>query len=282
MISPRIALATSADHPEGLGGEALLVKALLSRDARPEWVVWNDPGVDWAAYGLIVLRCTWDYPDHVDDFRAWVRSPAVATRLVNTPTLVLGNLHKGYLADLGELAVPTVVVPAGMTLELTRLRWPSSVVKPAVGIDGVGAVREAQQADLDALTLAPQDPVDAVIQPYLCDVEDRGEVSVICIDGVMTHAVHKLPAPGEFRIHDHWGGTAELVDPEPAVVEITRAALAMLRSTPLYARVDVLFDGDGPLVVELDLVEPYLYLEMAPEAAERLAGQIVRRAGERS
>ncbi len=132
------------------------------------------------------------------------------------------------------------------------------------------------------LTLAPQDPVDAVIQPYLCDVEDRGEVSVIWIDGVMTHAVHKLPAAGEFRIHDHWGGTAELVDPEPAVVETTRAALAMLRSTPLYARVDVLFDGDGPLVVELELVEPYLYLEMAPEAAERLAGQIVRRAGERS
>ncbi len=282
MISPRIALATSADHPEGLGGEALLVKALLTRDARPEWVVWNDPAVDWTEYALIVLRCTWDYPDHVDDFRAWVQSPAVATRLVNTPTLVLGNLHKGYLADLGELAVPTVVVPAGMTLDLTRMRWPSSVVKPAVGVGGVGAVREAGQADLDALTLAATDPVDAVVQPYLWDVEHRGEISVISIGRVMTHAVQKLPAAGEFRIHDHWGGTAELVEPEPAVVELAHSTLDTLRSTPLYSRVDVLFDRDGPRVVELELVEPYLYLEMAPEAAERLAGEIVHRAGERS
>ncbi len=282
MISPRIALATSADHPEGLGGEALLVKALLTRDARPEWVVWNDPGVDWTEYALIVLRCTWDYPDHVDQFRAWVKSPAVATRLVNTPTLVLGNLHKGYLADLGDLAVPTVVVPAGMTLDLTRLRWPSSVVKPAVGAGGVGAVREAQQADLDALTLAAADPVDAVVQPYLWDVEHRGEVSVVSIGRVITHAVQKLPAEGEFRIHDHWGGTAELVEPEPAVVELAHKTLESLRSTPLYARVDVLFDREGPRVVELELVEPYLYLEMAPEAAERLAGEIVHRARERS
>jgi len=282
VISPRIALATSADHPEGFGGEALLVKALLARGARPEWVVWNDPGVDWTAYALIVLRCTWDYPDHVDDFRAWVRSAAVATRLVNTPTLVLGNLHKGYLADLGELAVPTVVVPAGMTIELARLRWPSSVVKPAIGAGGVGAVREAQQSDLDALTLGPAGPVDAVVQPYLWDVEHRGEVSVVCIGGEPTHAVQKMPAAGEFRIHDHWGGTAELVEPDAAVVDVARATLATLRSTPLYARVDVLSDGDGPRVVELELVEPYLYLEMAPEAAERLAGQVVRRAAERS
>ena len=134
----------------------MLVKALLARGARPEWVVWNDPSVDWTAYALIVLRCTWDYPERVDEFRAWVRSPAVATRLVNTPTLVLGNLHKGYLADLGELAVPTVVVPAGMTIDLAPAL---AVVGGQAGgrHQGVGAVREATQADLDALTLAPEE-----------------------------------------------------------------------------------------------------------------------------
>jgi glutathione synthase/RimK-type ligase-like ATP-grasp enzyme len=260
----------------------LLVKALLARGARPEWVVWNDPSADWTAYALIVLRCTWDYPERIDEFRAWVRSPAVATRLVNTPTLVLGNLHKGYLADLGGLAVPTVVVPAGMTIDLTRLRWPSSVLKPAVGAGGVGAVRDASQADLDALTLAPEGAVDAVVQPYLEDVEHRGEISVVCIGGQLTHAVRKMPAAGEFRIHDHWGGTVEMVEPDAAIVEVTQATLAALRSTPVYARVDLLFDGEGPRVVELELVEPYLYLEMAPEAAERLAGQVVRRAADRS
>jgi glutathione synthase/RimK-type ligase-like ATP-grasp enzyme len=205
----------------------------------------------------------------------------VATRLVNTPTLVLGNLHKGYLADLGDLALPTVVVPAGMTIDLARLRWPSSVVKPAVGAGGIGAAREATQADLDALTLAPEGAVDAVVQPYLGHVEELGEMSVISIGGEVTHAVRKLPAAGEFR-NDEQREYVEMVEPDAAVVEVTLAALAALRSAPVYARVDLLFDGDDPRVVELELVEPYLYLEMAPEAAERLAGQLVRRAADRS
>src|SRR5262245_59128581 len=109
--TPRIALAASAAFPEGAGGEPLLATALTDRGAAAAWAVWNDPEVDWSAFDLVVLRATWDYPDHVDEFRAWVRSPAVATRLVNPPNLVLGNLHKGYLADLGDLAVPTIVVP---------------------------------------------------------------------------------------------------------------------------------------------------------------------------
>jgi len=274
---PRIALATSADHPDGPGGEGLLTKALLARDTHPVWRVWNDPTVDWSGHDLIVLRSTWDYPYDLEGFRLWVRSSPVAVHLVNTPTLVLANLHKGYLADLGDLAVPTVVVPAGMTLDLRRLRWQTSVVKPAVGSRGVGAVRAAAQADLDALTLAPVGAVDAVVQPYLDDIEHRGEVSVVCIGGEPTHAVRKLPAPGEFRIHEHWGGTVEHVDPHPDDLAVARAALGTLRTTPAYARVDLLHDGTRPRVVELELVEPYLWLEMAPHAADLLADELVRR-----
>jgi glutathione synthase/RimK-type ligase-like ATP-grasp enzyme len=278
---PRIALATSADHPEGLGGEGLLVKALLRRGMRPEWVVWNDPEVDWASYELVVLRSTWDYPVHIDQFRAWVRSPTVAVHLVNPSNIVLGNLHKGYLADLGDLAVPTVVVPAGMTLDLQRLRWQHSVVKPAVGVGGFGAVREASQDDLDALTLSPVDPVDAVVQPYLWDVEHRGELSVVCIAGHPTHALRKLPSDGEFRIHEHWGGWAEQVEPEPADLEVAAAALATLQTPPAYARVDMLYDGSRPRVIEMELVEPYLWFEMAPHAADLLADELVGRIGHR-
>jgi glutathione synthase/RimK-type ligase-like ATP-grasp enzyme len=278
---PRIALATSADHPDGLGGDSLLTKALQARGLHPVWEVWDDPAVAWSGYDLVVLRSTWDYPRDLDGFRTWVRSPGVAVHLVNTPTLVLGNLHKGYLADLGDLAVPTVVVPAGMTIDLRRLRWPSSVVKPAVGVGGVGAVREAHQVDLDALTLAPMGPVDAVVQPYLPDVEHRGEVSIVCIAGEPTHAVRKLPADGEFRIHEHWGGTVEPVDPGPEALAIARAVLATLHTLPAYARVDMLHDGERPRVVELELVEPYLWFEMAPHAADLLADELARRVDHR-
>jgi glutathione synthase/RimK-type ligase-like ATP-grasp enzyme len=274
---PRIALATSADHPEGTGGEGLLPKALIERDVWPEWAVWNDPAVDWSSYELVVLRCTWDYPQHLDAFRSWARGPAVATRLVNPPNMVLRNLHKGYLADLGDMSVPTVVVPAGMTLDLGRLRWSRVVVKPAVGVGGAGAVREATQSDLDSLTLCGAAAVDAVVQPYIESVERRGETSVICIGGEPTHAVRKLPADGDFRAHELWGGTAEPVEAHPDEIAAARAVLGTLRAAPAYARVDLLHDGRRPRVVELELVEPYLWFEAAPHAADRLAGVLLAR-----
>jgi glutathione synthase/RimK-type ligase-like ATP-grasp enzyme len=271
----RIALASSAAFPQGAGGEHLLLEALADRDVDARWEVWNDPVVDWSAYDLIVLRATWDYPDHIEDFRTWVRSEAVVPRLVNSPKLVLGNLHKGYLADMGDLAVPTVVVPAGMTVDLGRLRWPRVVVKPAVGVGGFGAVRATSQADLDAVTLDPEAAVDAIVQPYLGDVEQGGETSVVCIGGEATHAVRKVPAEGEFRIHDHWGGMVTPVQPSAAELAVAQRVLATLAGVPAYARVDLLYDGDRHRVVELELVEPYLWFEVQPAAAERLAGVLV-------
>jgi glutathione synthase/RimK-type ligase-like ATP-grasp enzyme len=276
--SPRIALASSARAPEAMGGEPLLHKALTERGAAPEWVVWNDPAADWPAYDLVVLRATWDYPDHIDAFRDWIRNPAVATRIVNPPNLVLPNLHKGYLADLGELAVPTVVVPAGMTIDLHRLRWASVVVKPAVAVGGTGAVRVRDQRDLDMLTLAPGGGVDVIVQPYLAGVERWGETSVVFIGGEPTHAVRKRAAEGEFRIHEHWGGTDEPITPADDEIDVGRATLATLRTVPAYARVDLIRDEQQrPRVVELELVEPYLWFEIAPHAADRLASLLMAR-----
>ncbi len=280
--TPRIALAASAAFPEGAGGEGLLARALTDRGASAAWAVWNDPEVDWSAFDLVVLRATWDYPDYIDEFRAWLRSPAVATRLVNPHNLVLGNLHKGYLADLGDLAVPTIVVPRGMTVDLGRLRWRETVVKPAVGVGGFGAVRATGQADLDKLTLDPTSGVDAIVQPYLGEVERRGEVSVVVIGGEPTHAVRKVPAEGEFRIHDHWGGTVTPVEPGRGELALTRDTLATLPRTPAFARLDLLHDGERWRVVELEMVEPYLWFEVEPPAADRLAGVLLATAARQS
>jgi glutathione synthase/RimK-type ligase-like ATP-grasp enzyme len=276
--TPRIALASSAAAPEGFGGEPLLQKALAERGAGPEWVVWNDPAADWTAYDLIVLRATWDYPSHIDAFRDWIRHPAVATRVVNPPNVVLPNLHKGYLADLGEVAVPTVVVPAGMTIDLRRLRWPDVVAKPAVGVGGAGAVRVRHQDDLDALTLAPAGAVDVIVQPYLADIERWGETSIVFIGGEPTHAVHKRPAAGEFRINQDWGGTEEPTSASEDELAAGRAALTTLRAVPAYGRVDLIRDDEQrPRVIEMELVEPYLWFEVAPEAADRLASLLMAR-----
>jgi glutathione synthase/RimK-type ligase-like ATP-grasp enzyme len=275
---PRIALASCAEHPEGLEGDALLAEGLAARGARVAWAVWDDPTVDWDAFDLVAVRATWDYPDHLDAFRGWVQTVAMSAELVNRPRTILGNLHKGYLTDLGPDAVPTVVVPAGMTVDMAALGWPSAVVKPAVGAGGHGVVRGATQRDLDALTLEAPQPIDVVVQPYLRSVEDEGEVSVVCIDGQPTHAVCKKPAVGEFRIHEHLGGTAERIPLRQDQADVARRMLSRLPMPPTIARVDLLEGPDGPLVGEIELVEPYLWLELAPEAGARLADSLVDRA----
>ena len=276
----RIALASCAEFPRGLGGESELPELLAARGAEAVWAVWDDPTVDWGAFDLVVVRCTWDYPDHLDAFRAWIQTTAMTTTLVNPPRIVLGNLHKSYLSELGADAVPTVVVPAGMTIDLAALGWSSVVVKPAVAVGGNGAVRHASQLDLDALTLAPAPgaAVDVIVQPYLDNIERDGEISIVCLDGRPTHAVWKKPAVGEFRIHEHRGGTAERVPLRPDHAELACRTLARLPMPPAIARVDLLPHEDRAYVMELELVEPYLWLELAPEAADRLADGLVRRA----
>jgi glutathione synthase/RimK-type ligase-like ATP-grasp enzyme len=278
---PRIALATCAEYPEGYR-ESALTEALARRRAEPHWVVWDAPGTDWEAFDLVVVRSTWDYPAKLDAFRAWVQEVAMATVLVNPPRLIFGNLHKGYLADLGREAVPTVVVPAGMTVDLGHLPWDDLVVKPAVGVGGFGAVCHATQDDLDALTLADEGAADAVVQPYVSSIEHAGELSVICIDAEPTHAVRKVPAAGEFRIHEHWGGTTEPIALTRHLADAAARALAHLGDRPAYARVDLLAVAGDLVVSELELVEPQLGLASAPEAVERFADCLVARAGSRS
>jgi glutathione synthase/RimK-type ligase-like ATP-grasp enzyme len=276
---PRIALASCTEFPRGLGGETELPELLAERGGTEAvWAIWDDPRVDWGAFDLVVVRCTWDYPEHLEAFRAWVQTTAMSSVLVNPPRIILGNLHKGYLSDLGADAVPTVVVPAGMTIDLVALGWPSVVVKPAVAVGGNGAVCGATQRDLDALTLTPRGAIDVVVQPYLDSVERDGEISIVCLDGQPSHAVRKKPAVGEFRIHEHRGGTVELVPLRPDHAALASRILDRLPLQPAIARVDLVPYGDRAYVMELELVEPYLWLELAPEAADRLADSLVRRA----
>jgi glutathione synthase/RimK-type ligase-like ATP-grasp enzyme len=273
----RVALVTCTEHADGEGMDPVLTDALTEHGADVRWVIWTDGTVDWSSFDLVVIRSTWDYPGRIDDFRAWVVDVAMSSTLLNPPRLVLDNLHKGYLSDLDD-AVPTLVVPAGMTVDVAHFGWPAAVVKPAVGVGGDGVVRGATQADLDALTLAGDGGVDVVVQPYLEGIEQAGEVSIVCVEGEPTHAVRKRPAPGEFRIHAHRGGTVESEPLTDRLRAVARRALASLPVVPAYGRVDVIEHGDQLLVVELELVEPYLWFDMEPAAADRLAAGLMARA----
>jgi glutathione synthase/RimK-type ligase-like ATP-grasp enzyme len=280
--SDGILLVTGRDMPVPDHETGAVVQALTDRGVRAEVRPWGE-GTDWAAAGLVVVRTPWDYTRHKDDFLAWADEVARAGRLVNPPEVLRWNAHKGYLAELaaaGVPVVPTTLVPRGARAAereaALRDHRGDVVAKPAVGAGSSGALRAAASSaevtdHLAALTAVG----DALVQPFVESVTSRGELSVVLLGGAVSHAVRKVPAAGDYRVQSEWGGTEQVVGPTPRELETARRAVALAPAAVTYARVD-LVDVDGePSVMELELIEPELFLGHAPGAVDRFADHLL-------
>ncbi|HEX5614661.1 MAG TPA: hypothetical protein VFZ83_05855 [Acidimicrobiia bacterium] len=264
----------------------LLERALADRGIDARAVVWDDPGVDWAAAPVTIVRSTWDYTDRLAEFRAWIDVVAARSALWNPAPLLHWNAHKSYLLSLharGAPVVPTVVVTEGGAASLDAIGdaqdWDEVVVKPAVGVGANGAGRfrrgdAAGQQHLDvSLTRG-----DVLVQPFVDSIVTRGEVAIVRLDGAVTHAVCKRPAPHDYRVQENYGGRNELIDPTPVLVELAERVVGVLPVEPLYARIDVVELAGTWHVLEVEVLEPSLWLDLAPPAAlERFADAVVRR-----
>jgi glutathione synthase/RimK-type ligase-like ATP-grasp enzyme len=283
MPSPRIAIATCAEHPDLKVDDDLLREAFRRRGCEAASVIWDEPGVDWSAFDLCLVRSTWDYHEKYDQFLDWARRVNSATTLRNPADVIAWNSDKTYLRELGERGVRTVPTAwlsrgGGADLEtiLADRGWEEAVVKPVVDLGaknlrrvkvGGGEAREALEA-----VLARH---DAIVQPFLPSLEAEGELSLVYLDGELSHAIRKRPAAGDFRVQSIWGGTVARAEAEAAHLEVAECALAQLDAVPLYARVDLVTDLEGkPCLIELELIEPNLYLNTNPTAVERLAAAV--------
>ncbi|HEV2036985.1 MAG TPA: hypothetical protein VGQ96_00140 [Candidatus Eremiobacteraceae bacterium] len=273
--------------PELDSDDRLALDILSQRGFKMATAVWDDPAVDWSKAGIVIIRSTWDYNLRHEAFLAWAESVAAVAPLYNPLPLVRWNIHKSYLKDLaarGVAVVPTRWLAAGSHLNLAQVLeqagWSSAVIKPAIGLSTYGVRRVSgladDQAHLDALLREH----DVMVQPYMKSVEDYGERALMFIDNTYSHAVRKtafqalLPA-----------GEAGETPTEATGAEIAVAVKAMqaLPTRALYARADLVRDDQGePRVIELELIEPTLFLAMHPRAAHRfadaLAGLFVRAA----
>lgn len=263
-----------------------LLAAFAERGVDAEPVVWSRPDVDWAAYDAAVLRSTWDYVDHLGEFLEVAasidRSPCT---LLNPLGAVHWNADKHYLDDLDRIGVPIVPLLRGTPADAERLLesvehagWTELVLKPAIGVGGSGVMRTDAAGLADVLgELAPR--TEVMVQPFASAILDEGELSFIFLGGSLSHALRKRPASGDFRAHGIYGGTVEATDADPADVAQVEAMLARLPFELLYARFDVVRLDGRLAVLELELIEPMLYLDRAPGSAGRLADATIARLG---
>lgn len=285
-----IAIATCSMLPDGDEDAALLRDALAALGVGAQWCVWNDTDVDWDAYDLVVLRSTWDYTSEHDDFLRWVGS---LDRVVNGADVVAWNSDKTYLRDLGAAGVPVVATTWSAPGEPVVLPdGVEFVVKPSVGAGSMGVGRftagdhEPALAHASRLHAAGR---TVMIQPYVTDVDTVGETALVYLGGRFSHAIRKaamLPSASvnelrlgysrtlyvEEKISAREPSSAELALGE-RVVDFVRSRFGDL----VYTRVDLLPADQGPVVIELELVEPSLFLEFADGAAGRAAAAIANR-----
>jgi len=277
-------IATCMPLPEVDVDEELLLRCLREHGVRARMVAWNDPTQEWEQPLPTLLRSTWDYFHDLPAFRAWLARVHAAAPLWNPLAVVESNLHKDYLLALearGVAVVPTELLRRGgePALEplLRRRGWRRFVLKPAVGA-GSFVTRRFEAAELEAGEAFLREQLalrDMLVQPFLDSVDGHGERALVWIDGEFTHAVRKTP---RFSGQDERVSAALPLEADERA--LGEQALAPLREQLLYARVDVARDAGGRVcVMELELVEPSLFLRQSPPALQRLGAALARRLG---
>jgi len=284
MPEPRIALATTRDL-EVLDADE---ESLLAHLSQADVVAWEE-AVDWGGYAAVILRSTWNYTEHLDDFLAWLERVDAVTRLWNPLPVLRWNTDKRYLADAaaaGIPTVPTVFVEPGEQAPADALAG-RVVVKPTVGAGSKGAKLfhdDPAGATEHVAALHAMGKV-AMIQPYLDQVDDQGETALVYIGGEFSHAARKAA----ILSRDMSWSTGIYADEKVVAAQATPAerelADRILTTLPgivpeaadlAYARIDLLPTADGPVVLELELTEPSLFLGLDPEAPARAAAAFAR------
>ena len=283
-----VALVTCEEFADLDEDDKPLVDAFAAVDVEAVPAIWNDPDVRWKGFDAVLIRSPWDYVDHHQAFLAWLDAVDDATMLLNPASMVRWNLDKGYLGVLAAGGTPTVptqfVQPGGY------LRLPDHgefVIKPTVSAGSRDTARFLAGTDTMAAVGHAQHILDGgrtvMIQPYVGSVDTDGETAMVYIDGVFSHAARKAPLLERGKAPPDGLFAREAIEPRTASPAQREVAERVLTSsprslgTPLYARVDLLDTSRGPVLLELELAEPSLFMGTTDGAHERLVSAVVGR-----
>jgi hypothetical protein len=282
----RIAFATYAGLKDLTESDQAAADELGRRGVEVTAVPWSAAG-DWHDFDAVVIRATWDYHTRTEQFLNWLRYlQHQQVPLWNPAPLASWNLYKGYLRELekaGVLVVPTVWVnetrqPGSLERLVKERGWDDVAVKPAISASGYrtwrthGGITPADETRFRAMAGTGE----VMVQPLIETLVSEGEWSFVFLGGEFSHAVLKQAEPGDFRVQHQFGGTATRVDAPADWVKQARVALGLVQGPWLYARVDgCMLDGTFVLV-ELEMLEPDLFLNLDPQAPARFADAFLK------
>ena len=273
------------DNLEGfVSDDELAIEPLAAFGWQAELISWRQTAVPWRTFDAVIIRTTWDYQNDPQAYLSVLEAINRSTRLENSLSLVRWNMHKSYLRDLEQRGIGIVPTVWGKDLLHKRLgalfqeqQVEEVVIKPVIGANADDTFRLARTADRAVFA-----QVEAVFgnkafmaQPFMPGIIEEGEFSLFFFGGDYSHAILKSPESEDFRVQEEHGGKIQAIEAETPLVNRARAAVGVIEPAPLYARVDLVrTDGDDFVVMELELIEPSLYLRMDADAPARFADAI--------
>lgn len=278
-----VAFVTCSTKPALAPDDLLAAQQLASSGVHVVAQPW-DASADWTRFDLVVLRSCWNYHLHPEAFSTWIEQCyQQQVPLCNDATLVKWNMHKSYLHELqmkGVAVPPTAWLNKGVSISLTALMdrhdWSEVVVKPAVSATAFQTMRvkrtdaENHQGEFDRL-LADR---DVLVQQFMPEVQTSGEWSLLFFDKKFSHAVLKRPKANDFRVQNDFGGTFQKSEPPSFAISQASNLLELVDAPLLYARVDGIVSNNQFLLMELELIEPVLFLNEDGQAPARFAEAI--------
>lgn len=267
--------------------DLLLRESLEKKGYKCQIIRWDNNDINYKEIKLVIIRSCWDYQNRVDEFLEKMKKISRETLLLNPYSLVLENSDKKYLKKLKEKNIPiveTTFIDRNFDLKKLNIRGKKVVIKPTISASGkdtylcdkenIGQIREV-------INKIPEGKL-LMIQPYMDSIEEKGERSTVIIDGKAVFTMKKTPEKGNFLVHKHFGGTYTPLEINKAEKEFVYKVWSNLDEKPLYARVDYLYDGsDRLLLLELELIEPNLYLSQNKDGLDLLVDRIILKIKER-
>jgi glutathione synthase/RimK-type ligase-like ATP-grasp enzyme len=282
---PRVALATSAKYPDLTDDDRLLLRPLADCGLNTIPAIWTDPNFVWSSCDAVVIRSCWDYHLKSEEFLRWIASlEKEGVAVLNSPALIRWNTDKAYLRNLetrGVTIVPTVWPEPGLSMglrdHLQKLDWQKAVVKPRISATAqrTQLVTKDDARSTQNLFDELRHGVGVMLQKFVDRIAEEGEWSLIFFAGEFSHAVLKIPSVGDFRVQNDFGGSSRIAEPPPCAMQSATGILRLLDPT-VYARVDGVLEDDQFLLMELELIEPALFLDCHPEAPLRFANAIAQ------
>ena len=242
---------------------------------------WNDTNFNWSSTKSAIFRSTWDYFDQFSNFRNWLDIVKDQCYLINPYGQINWNLDKHYLLDLQKLDLPiveSIFVSKKTQLNLETIskskNWKDIVIKPTIS----GAARHTYHLKNDEIKkfqdkwVSLTNNEDFMVQEFQKNILSSGEIAVMLFGGEYSHSVLKKAKKGDFRVQDDFGGSVEKINPSLDIIKLAEKTIKSLKTMPLYARVDIIFDnGNKPVISELELIEPELWFRFKKESAYKLA-----------